>query len=218
MLPHFLRHYWFARRITVFDNESTDRTCELALADPRVRVQTWKTGGLQDNLAMIYIKDNCWRGCDADYVVVCDMDEFIDCSPLESFGRQELAFRCVGRNMIGRDGEALRSIRRYDPTNHYYDKIAVFSPRIQGINYEVGCHAAAPACVIVEGLLVLRHYALLGEEHVLRRYRMYSSRISNSDRSHRWGWQYLESEEQIRTRYRRALAASVEDSPFGKPG
>jgi glycosyltransferase involved in cell wall biosynthesis len=209
MIPHFLRHYAFARKIILLDNESTDSTVELAMRDSRVSVIQWTTGGKQDNLAMVHVKNNCWRKSDADYVVVCDMDEFVDCAPLESYGVCDVAFRCEGRMMVGVDGQPLEEIRRYLPA-WQFNKTAVFSPRISDINFGYGAHRAAPQCPVVDGLLVLRHYLMLGEEYLLRRYRKYSSRMSQRDIQYGLGAQYLETDDQIRKVYRGTMIQSIE--------
>ena len=218
-LPDFLGHYAFARRVYLYDNESTDRTVEIARADPRVIVRTLATGGKYDEGAQMEIRNNAWRESDADYVVVCDVDEFVDCGPLEAFGSHEVAFQCQGRNMVGNDGERLADVHRWAPAGSVpsvedrYDKLSVFSPRIAGINYDPGMHTAHPTCPIVENpRLVLRHYCHLGEEWTIRRYRRCAPRMSERNLQNGWGYQYMASEDVIRRQHRALLAASVEDS------
>lgn len=217
MLPHFMAHYRkFARNITILDNESTDGTPGIAVR-LGASVRSWSSDGVQDNRVMLDQKCNCWRGCDADYVVVVDIDEFVDCDPLPDFGAREVAFQCLGYQMIGVDNQPLEDITKFTLAAQY-DKTAVFSPRIRSIGYGMGCHVASPSCpVVTDPRLILRHYMMLGEEYLLRRYRKYSVRMSESDIHNRWGWQYREPDDQIRAVYREALAQATEE-PFRHVG
>jgi len=212
MLPYFLKHYDFARNITILDNESTDKTVEIAKSNPKCFVKTWSSYGLQNNLVMTRVKNECWKECDADYVVVCDVDEFVDCRPLELFGVKEVAFKCIGYMMYGMDGQQLESIRRYHLMSAF-DKTAVFSPRISAINYGAGAHDAAPSCpVITEPRLILRHYHSLGEEYMVNRYARYATRISPDDIRQGWGTHYLENAEKIRLNHRNAGPSAFEET------
>ena len=106
--------------------------------------------------------------------------------------------------MVGVDGQDLRDI---DLWYHSvgYDKIAVFNPVIHSINYGCGAHDAAPTCPVTQGLLILRHYCMLGEEYVVKRYQRYAARMSQMDKDNNWGWQYLQEEDKIRQQYRNDL-------------
>jgi hypothetical protein len=102
--------------------------------------------------------------------------------------------------MLGVDGEPLETIRRYDPRDRSCDKTAVFSPRIGEINYTPGAHTCSPSCPTVSDLLPLYHYAALGEEYTVRRYRKWRERMSFGDIKHGFGRQYLQREAEIRAR------------------
>ena len=74
MINQFIDWYSYAN-ITVLDNHSTDRTAEIARSRG---CQVVPFGGpQQDNRDMTAVKEECWRGSKADWVFVCDMDEFL---------------------------------------------------------------------------------------------------------------------------------------------
>ncbi len=77
LIPYFLDHYSFADKIILYDHESDDNSLDL-LSD-NVEVKTYSTGGeIRDDI-WIDIKNNCWKTSrgEADFVIVCDMDEFL---------------------------------------------------------------------------------------------------------------------------------------------
>ena len=113
--------------------------------------------------------------------------------------------------MVGFDGQMLCDVRRYN-LSPGYDKVAVFSPRIAAINYEPGCHTAAPTCPVVESpKLILRHYNQLGEEYQIRRFARCKSRMSEENLRKGWGRQFLFSEETIRKYHQAALKSAIEE-------
>ena len=86
LLPHAVQHYrtrFPGCHITVFDNNSTDGTAELAekLGCP---VRQWHSeGSLQDNVRLATLKGECWKfnfsdGRDPPWVVAADVDEWLD--------------------------------------------------------------------------------------------------------------------------------------------
>ena len=205
-LPYFLRHYAkFCHTLTVFDNESSDRSREIC-KDAGAKVITWATGGVQDNEAMLEIKNSCWKESDADYVIVCDIDEIIvgleNLPPLCS-GR---IMKCHGIQMVGQ-GEPTEQIRRaFDYIQ--YDKCAVFSPEISDIGFKIGCHENTPSgyTEIVKNTCSLLHYSLPSEDSVVARWQLYSKRMGDSDRKKGYAWAYRLKESEIRRRYRQSLA------------
>lgn len=208
LMPYFLRHYRSARNIIIYDNESTDRTKEIALRDPRVIIREWSTGGFANDEMLTQLKNSCWNGSDADYVVIVDTDEFVDLRPLERYGVAEVAFKCEGRQMIGIDGQPIDEINRYH-LNSGEDKVAVFSPKIAKLNMGIGGHKSNPTCpVITDPRLVLRHYTLCGCEFNKRRLRK-PHPLCKKNIKMQWGIQVTFSDKVIEEGHANALLAAT---------
>ena len=77
ILPWTLRHYGtFAARIVVHDSFSTDRTREIAWK-AGAEVIDWDTVGQVNDQLLSELKNSCWLGTKAQWVIVCDADEFL---------------------------------------------------------------------------------------------------------------------------------------------
>ena len=73
-------HYAFAEKIIVYDNESTDRTVEVAKSFQNVEIRTYKTDNQCNDVMMIALINNVWKeakGKGIDWVIVAYLDEFL---------------------------------------------------------------------------------------------------------------------------------------------
>src|SRR6185436_5072198 len=76
ILPYTLRHYnTFAQPVVVHDAFSTDRTREIAKEYGAV-VLDWDCPEINDLIAM-NLKNSCWKGTGADFVICADADELM---------------------------------------------------------------------------------------------------------------------------------------------
>ena len=208
-LPYFLRHYrTFCRSITVFDNQSTDRSRNLC-RDAGASVVEWDTGNQQDNNLMCDIKNTCWKSSDADYVVVCDVDEIV-CGLDRLLPSPNAVLRCRGWQMVGQ-GEPPELTRLALP-DELYSKCAVFDPHVQALKYSCGCHDCTPAGHkgTIDSRLDLLHYSMRSEDNMVSRWKRYAARASAADRAAGWGAQYYLPEAEQRARYREARENAVQ--------
>jgi hypothetical protein len=204
-IPLFLAHYGpISNTITVYDNESDDRSVDLLSCHDQVTVYNWDTNGLLDNRAMVDLKNNCWRSSKG-WIAVVDMDEFVyhhDLPALLASDDTVAAYKCRGYRMCCCD-EIPISHEQLSPRgmrDSYYDKIAVFHrARIDHINYEPGCHTASPtfngqSVAAKPDIVKLLHYQYLSEDHVRSQYpKLNARRLPNSC----WGDQYAHIEPAI---------------------
>lgn len=79
MVRHTLRHYsQFCDKITVIDNQSDDGTQDIIRKHfPAVEITEYDSEGKINDALYTDIKNTCWKDSDADYVIVCDMDELL---------------------------------------------------------------------------------------------------------------------------------------------
>ena len=211
VLPHFFKHYDFADKIIVYDNGSTDNTARIVQAHPKGELRFYHTRNEQDNLTMCQLKNHCWKGDDADWVVVCDCDEFmIGHQRLRDFAGP-VVFQCEGWNVVTHEfPNDFSAVRKGVRDSVYYEKCLCFSPRITDINYQVGAHEATPNAHIVKGVLRLYHFNMLSEDYLVQRWKRYVPRMSENDRKQGFGIHYLFSEEAIRERHSKAMEQAVD--------
>ena len=207
LIPYFLDHYSFAQKIIVYDNESDDNSIALLNADSRVELKMNRTDGQIRDDGYLEIKNNDWKESrgEADYVIVCDMDEFLYHSHIVnflSFAAQMgyTIFKPVGYQMLGKPFTKKMGVKL--PSR---DKTMMFNPnKIEEINYEPGAHECNPVGEIklwrTDDLKML-HYQWLNLYYVIARYQKYHARLSDINREQDWGAHYLSREAELKTYY-----------------
>lgn len=221
MLPHFLKYYAaFCEKICVYDNFSTDKTAEICAAFPNVEVFEYDSGNeIRDDI-YLKIKNEVWKKSrgEADFVIVCDVDEFIYHENLDGFlsGAKSngiSVMRCEGYNMISDKfpaadknifeevQEGVRSIN--------FDKACVFDPfLVEEINYSPGAHGCFPVGKIKysDHELKLLHFKYLDLNYILLRYKEFGTRLSKFNRANSLGHHYLFSSFRIKKEFRQIWA------------
>jgi hypothetical protein len=157
IIPLFLRHYWWARKIYVYYDDSTeDESATLLESDKRVRIIQFHA----ENHRELYneakrIREEGWKvSRDADWVMVLDMDELWyhpclleylhECmesgiTVLRPMGYQIILTRSPLPD-IPIQFQARRGVR-----SPPHDKPSMFRPRyITQMNFMDGCHNAHP--------------------------------------------------------------------------
>lgn len=198
MLPQFIDFYrerFPECKITVFDNESTDSTPDIA-RQRDCEVISWHSGNtIRDDL-YILIKQNCWKESDADWVIVVDCDEFVnltaDYLDLVDFN----VIKTQGWEMIGDDGLDTTEIN-CGTRSPGYDKVCVFKPSVvKDIKYEAGAHKAEIISTGKETVVFnstdikLWHYKWLNLDYTINRYQMFSKRVSEVNKANGWAIHY----------------------------
>jgi glycosyltransferase involved in cell wall biosynthesis len=214
MLPKLVK--WYRKRlpnirIVVHDNESTDRTLEIA-RDLGCEVIPFGTKGRLRNKTLMDLKNSSWKGSKADFVIVADVDEFIDVSEDFLARTDATVIRGVGINMIGNSQEIEKISLGVLSSN--YDKMLCFKPAaIRAMNYKPGAHSAQPEGEVKLGHAPLYHYKWISPEYVIMRTKLVQPRRSQQDKRLGWGVHYEMTEETIRKIHSQALAKAVSVYP-----
>lgn len=193
-----IKHYQsFCSKITIFDNFSTDNSREIA-EEMGCEVRLFGVEGQLNDAEYLKVKNNCWKGSQADLVIVCDSDEIIN--PNEMDGT---IIKTQGYNMFSNDlpKESWFEINTGIPDNNY-SKLICFDPKaIKEIGYVYGCHDAKPTgdvkfSTYTAGLLHYKHVG--GAERLVKRHALYASRLSAINKKWKMGFQYQEPPEKTR--------------------
>ena len=209
MLPHFIRHYrerFPDCKITIFNNESTDNTVDIAIKN-NCEVISYSTNNQLSDERYLEIKNNCWKEHNG-WAIVCDCDELLDINEawlLEEESQGTTFIITEGYNMVNMEDhiDIPRMYKGIRDTN--YDKICMFNTRaIEEINYDPGCHSCNPKGILHPSarIYTLFHYKFIGEEYLVQRYKTYASRLSETNLKYGWGSHYQQEENSIREQFR----------------
>lgn len=197
LLPYFLRHYeQFADRIYIFDDKSTDRTREIAMAHPKVVLENLAidTGDKDaDIVACFNTAYKQSRGV-ADYVIIADGDELIYhkdmLAALERAKQDDIhLIKTIGYSMIG-DMEPKGNGQLYDEYEHGirergFDKPSIFNPNIEVV-FDKGHHSAISTTEQVQCNFLLLHFRYLSRDFYLERSKENYPRFGMQDKERKY--------------------------------
>jgi hypothetical protein len=205
LMPHFLKYYSeFCQKIYIYDNCSDDSTLEICESFQNVTVYSYDTNNQIRDDVYLKIKNESWkksRGI-ADFVIVCDIDEFIYSESLLLFLEQALIrgvsiIKSIGYNMVSdllpsRSSDLFKDFP-YGTRASSFDKILIFNPNlIEEINYNFGAHSCCPIGLLnysTEKLFLL-HYKYLSINYILERYKKFNLRLSRFNQKQNLGYHY----------------------------
>ena len=229
LLPFFLDYYArFASKIVIWDNFSTDSTLEVAKSfkGTRIEVRQFDTGNEFREHINRKIKNTCWKGEVADWVIVCDVDEFLYASDFAAFlaKRAEFAvFRPVGYNMVSQEfpsvsGGLITDQVKRGARDENYSKMALFDPRRVGeMDYSVGAHRARPmGCGAIavfdaryfDGELKLLHYKNISFAYRHAKNVEYAGRVGAISKKFNWNFHFGHDEAVQRREFEGLLRSS----------
>ncbi len=163
ILPFYLKHYQdrFSNcTINVYDNGSTDNS-----------IQICKDAGCNIGIFPVYTeellkdwKNNIWKNSDADWIIVCDIDELLDVSMTDLLSLQEdvNVIKTQGYNMVDitEDDLPIEELPHGAPSEGYSKLVMFKNKSISEINYSPGAHTADPLPnpVFSDDVFNLLHY------------------------------------------------------------
>ena len=179
LLPHTISHYrkYLPNcKITIYDNESTDTSVELAKS-LGCDVISWSSGNCIDDYKYRHIKNNCWKSIISGWIIMADMDEFLCVTEeelLEEYKCGTSILTIDGLNMIGEsktiflDDINLQNICKYKNYTWEYKNLCFLREKIVEMNYTVGCHRCDPSGEIVysSNIYLNKHMEYLGLDYI----------------------------------------------------
>lgn len=195
LMPYIMRHYDRFSDVIILESNSTDRTKEIA---HNLGADVWSYDWPDEVNDKIFqnIKNQVWKGSRADWVIIADADEFIwgDFSQLE-----KTKFTIIKPQFYDMYSEAfpITEGQIYDEVRMGIQQISplpkmnIFKPgEIINMNYAPGCHEALPEGNIQIGNPGFKtlHMRYLSKEYVIDKNARHSRRMSEINRTNRWGW------------------------------
>jgi glycosyltransferase involved in cell wall biosynthesis len=183
MLPYFLRYYsTFADKIFIIDDHSTDRTVEIAQANPKVQMLDfpYNKGLDETNFSDCYedYYKHYSRGV-ADWVMCPDADEIIYNKNILAVLREQRqrgvqALQCTAYHMVSKDQPQtdgqIYEVCQMGTRARPYDKTLTFDPAIDA-RFGIGRHTLqVPEGVrISKAKLLMLHYRYLSRDSIIDR-------------------------------------------------
>jgi hypothetical protein len=213
IIPFFIEHYKkFVNKIVVYDNYSTDNSRKIlsSYTDINIIIKDYDSQNqIRDDL-YLEIKNNCWKEDNSDFVIICDMDEFIYSENLIDFFNLNSnydAFIPYGYEMVSDVLPDVKNLNIFSQIGYgvpftNYSKLCIFKPnKVKEINYEAGCHYND---IIPKNLLIynqtdlkLLHYKHLNLNYVINKHLNYKERLSINNIEQNWGVHYTWDELKI---------------------
>jgi hypothetical protein len=205
ILPFTLDYYIrICDKIYIYDNMSTDNSDEIYKKYDKVTVIKWSSNNEINELNYLNIKSNSYKeySREADWVIVCDMDEILYhprlLEKLEYYKNNRITVpRISGHDMVSEtfpvyDGELITNKVKigselYEP----FCKNIVFNPKLN-VKYGIGGHSFSAENPVYSNSteLKLLHYKLLGIHYVEEIYKQRAQRLSEFNKENKFGEHY----------------------------
>jgi len=183
LLPYTLKHYkdrFPTAKFVLVDNYSTDRSCELAKEND-MEIRQFQSSNCQNEETMMYIRNNIWNDIKSGWVIMCDMDEWLEMTEKELISEEEKGTTIVttkGFNIVGNSKTSdLSDIDLFTLNEGIEDvnfsKCILFKVPDVRINFWWGAHTCRPIGNIKfsENIYTLKHMNFLGAEYLVEKHR-----------------------------------------------
>jgi len=198
LIQHMIDHYRVRFpncNIIIYDNESTDNTYNIAINN-NCEIINYKTNNQVDDLKLMNLKSNCWKSSKTDWVLVCDVDEFLDINKDQLLSEQSIGTTIIkpdGYDMVNFEDNYDIKNMKYGYRHSRYDKCCLFNKKfINEINYSAGCHDCNPQGIVNfnKNKYKLYHYKFINPNLFIKRGECTFKRLSDINKKNKWGSQY----------------------------
>ncbi len=212
MLPFFFQHYdTFVDQYFIYDNGSTDESLSILSKRPNVHIEHFDVPGDSFVDEERRLGDTIWKGSEADWAIVTDIDEHIYHPSIRTYldackRRGITAIQSLGYEMVSDDfptgADPILEQVTLGVRSSGHDRLCIFNPRaITETNYSPGRHQAAPEGNVVwpdYSEILLLHFKQLGPEYPVLRSAELMKGIKSRDLEQGWGIHYSWSADEIR--------------------
>ena len=213
ILPHTIEHY---RRylpsasITIYDNESTDNSVELA-TNLGCSVVSFSSTNKQDEHIQQTVRNTAWSHITTGWVLALDMDEWLCITEQQLQTEYESGTSIItvkGVNMIGNSQTEdlsdidVHSIRDGYDYNSETKSLCFLRDSIQSMNYSVGGHVCSPVGTVKysEHPYINKHMDVMGLQYTIKKNLLRYERTHDM-RKYGYDDHYLNAVSEITDRY-----------------
>jgi glycosyltransferase involved in cell wall biosynthesis len=163
--------------ITICDNESTDRSVEIAKR-LGCKIHKYSTDGVFNETKLTEIRNNIWKTARTRWIIVCDMDEILTANQNDILAEQEKGvtiLKTKGYELYAKSKKEdlsnikmeMDKIMKAIPSGIHSKNICFDRTKITDINFSLGSHTADPKGEVKfsEREYFLYHYKHLGYEY-----------------------------------------------------
>lgn len=199
IIPYYMRHYKQYGKVFLYEGHSTDDSAELAESLGATIIPLDTGNQVRDDI-FVDMKNNCWKQSKADWVIVCDMDEFVYHPNFVAYLKTiddntkhtiiaPRTYEMISDFFPKKDGQI------YDEVKFGFEirpKFFLFKPlELIEMTYGAGCHDAQPQgniYIIHTSEIICMHMRHLSIDHVVNRNAYLYSRLSDENIKMGWGW------------------------------
>jgi hypothetical protein len=212
LLPFTLDHYSsFSDKIFIHDNMSDDSTDDIVNIYPKAQIHKWESNGQMDELTQVNKRNNDYKkfSRDADWVIVCDCDEFLYHPNIlgvllkyknEGVTVPKIQGYVMASNVFPKyDGKLItEKIKIGEESDPMGSKNIIFNPKIDMLFGE-GSHRFTSNNTIFSNDVELKllHYRFLSKQYLNNIYKSRSERLSSDTKRRGWNGHYLNPNENL---------------------
>jgi len=219
-IEHY-RKYLDSPEITILNNESTDKSREIAL-EMGCHVIEIETQGLMNEFVLTNLKNDCWKEVTNGWCIIVDMDEWLIVSQKELLEEEQHGTTILyvhGYNMMAKsESVMLTDIDLHEivlgyPYERENKSVCFKRPEINAMNYDYGAHRSFPDGRVQysgDRIYKMKHMAWLGLPHILDKMKRRQERAEHLKNLYGINRHYFETEETFMDEYYENLEKSAD--------